>query len=50
MTWNGRKNAAGPVAGFAPNLPAPEAIGHGYMRIGIVVAVAAETRFTDVDC
>ena len=38
------------VAGFTLNLPAHEAIGQAYVRVGIVAALAAETRFTDVDC
>ena len=50
MTWNGRKALAGLVAGCALNFPAIEAAGQGYVRVGIGAALAAETRFTDVDC
>ena len=50
MTWNARKAVAGLAVGFALNLPAPEATGQAYVRVGLVAAVAAQTRFTDVDC
>ena len=50
MTWHARKAVAGLAVGFALNLPAPEAMGQAYVRVGIVAAVGAQTRFTDVDC
>ena len=50
MLWNARKALAGLVLVLALNLPAMEAAGQGYMRVGIGAALAAKTRFTDVDC
>ena len=49
MTWYARTAMAGLVAGFAVNPPVPKAFGQAYVRVGIVAALAAETRFTDVD-
>ena len=50
MTWNGRKTLVGVIVGLSLNLPVIEAVGQGYLRVGVGAALAAESLFTDVDC